>query len=98
MCEKPKFSLDHWAALSLTIYVFDCFDCAEIVFMVYWVFGSFVLLTFYIVEKFPNEVGPKYFDFLKRHSSPGVFEEYCGNSWSALKTAIKDLKSIKVLL
>ena len=50
----------------------------------------YVLFTLYIAEKFPNEVSYKYLDFLKRHSSPGVFEEYCGNSWRAIKLAVQD--------
>ena len=72
------------------------FEYSANVLIIYWIFGSFVLLTFYIVEKFPNEVGPKYFDFLKRHPSPGVFEKHCGNPWSTLKETVKDLKFIKV--
>ena len=87
MCEKPELSFNHLAVLSLTIYFFDF---SVTVIMIYWVFGLYVLLTFYIAEKFPNEVGPKYLDFLKRHSSPGAFEMYCGNSWRAIKLAARD--------
>jgi hypothetical protein len=51
----------------------------------------------YLAEKFPDSFGRRYLNFLKRHSSTEAFENYCGNSWGALKAAIKNPEFIKVL-
>ena len=53
-------------------------------------------LTIYLSEKFPSSLGARYLRFLKVNSSPEVFNKYCGNPWSALKTLIKNPDFIKV--
>ena len=93
MRRPPKLPLNHLTILSLSTHTFEY---SAYVLIIYWISILYVLFTLRIAVKFPDTFGSKYLDFLKRHSSPGVFERHCGSSWSALKAAIKDLKFIKM--
>lgn len=92
ICVESKIPLSHLIPLSLLTCIFDSLYYIAI----YWISIVYILSTLYIAEKFPNSFGAKYLSFLKRHSSTEAFEKYCGNSWGALKAAIKNPEFIKV--
>ena len=92
ICVEPKIPLSHLIPLSLLTCIFDSLYYIAI----YWISILYILSTLYLAEKFPNSFGSKYLSFLKHYSSAEAFEKYCGNSWGALKAAIKNSEFIKI--
>lgn len=93
ICVEPKIPFSHLMPLSLLTCIFGSFYYIKI----YCISIFYIIFTLYIAEKFPDSFGSRYLSFLKRNSSTEAFEKYCGNSWGALKAAIKHPEFIKVV-
>jgi hypothetical protein len=92
ICVDSVIPLSHALPLVLLTCIFDSLYYISI----YWVSIIYILTTVYLAETFPNSFGARYIAFLKRHSSIEIFNKYCGNPWSALKTAIQNPEFIKI--
>jgi hypothetical protein len=93
VCVEPKTPLNHLIPLFLLTCLFHSFYYI----IIYWISIFYIIFTLYLAEKFPDSFGSRYLNLLKRHSSTEAFERYCGNSWGALKTAIKNPEFISVV-
>jgi hypothetical protein len=94
VCTEPNIPSSHYIPLSLLTCAFGSLYYI----VLYGLSISYILLTVYISDKFPDSFGSRYLSFLKRYSSPEAFKKYCGNPFSALKAAIKNPEFIKVVV
>ena len=93
ICVDTRIPFTHLIPLSLLTCVFNSLYCIKI----YAVSVLYIVLTVCLAETFPNSFGRVYLSFLKRHSSPEVFNKFCGNTYEALKLAIKNPKFLKAI-